>query len=550
MKPLIALLTAALATAPAAAQNSDKEELARLRATTQALIDALVGQGLLTREKAEAILRQAQVTGATPAPAAAPATAEAPKVLRIPYVPESMRQQMRDEIKTEVLAQAKGERWGQPDALPDWVGRIRVGGDVRARAQAEFFDDRNLPADVFRAQTASPAWAPDLSNTATDRQRMTLRGRLEVDAKLSDQVLAGIRIATGNTANGATSTSQTLGSNFNRYTLGLERAYIRWQPPVFFNGLSADFGRIANPFYSTDLAWPDDLAFDGVAAKLSHAFAPQRSVYATAGVFPLEELNLATRDKWLLGVQAGGEIDLARGVQLKVGLAGYQFRHIEGQRETAPPPSGPRNGATNYFASQYTAGLRLKGNTLININDPTSTAAPTWGLASRFKPIDLTVGLQLDGMMPVPVGITFDVIKNTGFNLQDIQARAGVPLPDLREKTLAVQARVQAGSPKLARRGDWQAFATLRQVERDAWVDGFTDTTWHLGGTNYKGWSIGGNYGLDRNFWLGARWTSTRNLDDGVRFLAVPGDPTSLSGNLSSAPLRIDVFQLDLNVRF
>ena len=110
--------------------------------------------------------------------------------------------------------------------------------------------------------------------------------------------------------------------------------------------------------------------------------------------------------------------------------------------------------------------------------------------------------------------------------------------------------RVQAGTPKLARRGDWQAFATLRQVERDAWVDGFTDTTWHLGGTNYKGWSIGGNYGLDRNFWLGARWTSTRNLDDGVRFLAVPGDPTSLSGNLSSAPLRIDVFQLDLNVRF
>lgn len=550
MKPLIALLTAALAANPAAAQTSDKEELARLRATTQALIDALVGQGLLTREKAEAILRQAQVTAATPAPAAAPATAEAPKVLRIPYVPESMRQQMRDEIKTEVLAQAKGERWGQPDALPDWVGRIRVGGDVRARAQAEFFDDRNLPADVFRAQTASPAWAPDLSNTTTDRQRMTLRARLEVDAKLSDQVLAGVRIATGNTANGATSTSQTLGSNFNRYTLGLDRAYIRWQPPVFFNGLSADFGRMANPFYSTDLAWPDDLAFDGVAAKLSHAFAPQRSVYATAGVFPLEELNLATRDKWLLGVQAGGEIDLARGVQLKVGLAGYQFRHIEGQREGAPPPSGPRNGATNYFSSQYTAGLRLKGNTLININDPTSTAAPTWGLASRFKPIDLTVGLQLDGVMPVPVGVTFDVIKNTGFDLQDIQARAGVALPDLREKTLALQARVQAGAPKLARRGDWQAFATLRHVERDAWVDGFTDTTWHLGGTNYRGWSIGGNYGLDRNFWLGARWTSTRNLDDGVRFLAVPGDPTSLSGNLSSAPLRIDVFQLDLNVRF
>lgn len=553
MKPILTLLTASLLALPAAAQPSDKEELARLRATTQALIDALVSQGLLTRDKAEAILKQAQATAAAPvaSTSAAPDNAAAArKVLRIPYVPETVRQQMRDEIKAEVLAQARGERWGQPDALPEWLGRVKVGGDVRARAQSEFFDDRNVPAEVFRAQTASPAWAPDLANTTTGRQRLTLRGRIEVEAKLSDQVLAGLRLATGSTGNSATSTSQTLGNNFNRYTVGLDRAYIRWQPPLFLNGLSADVGRMPNPFYSTDLAWPDDLAFDGVAAKLSHAFAPQRSLFATAGVFPLEELNLSTRDKWLLGAQLGGEIDLARGVQFKLGLAGYEFHKVAGQRESNPPPSGPRNGATNYFASQYPTSLRLKGNTLINLNDPTSTAAPTWGLASRFRPVNLTASLQLDDAMPVPVGITLDWIKNTGFDLQDIQARAGVALPDLREKTTAVQGRVQAGAPRLARRGDWQAFAAFRLVERDAWIDGFTDTTWHLGGTNYKGWSLGGNYGLDRGFWLGARWTSTRNLDDGVRFLAVPGDPTSLSGNLSSAPLRIDVFQLDLNVRF
>jgi hypothetical protein len=371
-----------------------------------------------------------------------------------------------------------------------------------------------------------------------------------VDAKLSDQVLASVRLATGSTGNSATSTSQTLGNDFNRYTIGLDRAYIRWQPPLFMNGLSADFGRMPNPFYSTDLAWPEDLAFDGVAAKLSHAFTPQRGLFATAGVFPLEELNLSTKDKWLLGAQVGGEVDLARGVQFKLGLAAYDFRHMEGQRETNPPPSGPRSGATNYFASQYGTGLRLKGNTLINLNDPTSTAAPTWGLAAKFRPIELTLGLQLDGVLPVPVGVTLDLVKNTGFDLKDIEARAGVPLPELREKTNAAQARVQVGAARLSRRGDWQAFAAYRLVQRDAWIDGFTDTTWHLGGTNYKGWSLGGNIGLDKNFWLAARWTSTRNLDDGVRFLAVPGDPTSLSGNLSSAPLKIDVFQLDLNARF
>lgn len=549
MKPILTLLAASLIALPAAAQtSSDKEELARLRATTTALIDALVAQGLLTRDKAEAILKQAQVTASAPQPHQADAAA--PKVLRIPYVPESLRQQMRDEIKAEVLAQAKGERWGQADALPDWIGRIQVSGDLRVRAQSEFFDKANVPAEVYRSQTASPAWSPDLTNTTTDRQRLTLRGRLEVDARLSGQVLAGLRIATGSTGNSATSTSQTLGNDFNRYTLGLDRAYIRWQPPLFMNGLSADFGRMPNPFYGTDLAWPDDLAFDGVAARLSHVFKPERSLFATAGVFPLEELNLSTQDKWLLGAQVGGEIDLARGVQFKLGLAAYDFRHMEGRRETNPAPSGPRSGATNYFASQYAAGLRLKGNTLINLNDPTSTAAPTWGLASKFRPVNLTASLQLDGVLPVPVGLTLDLIRNTGFDLKDIEARAGVPMTDLKEKTNAAQARLQVGVPKLSRRGDWQAFAAYRLVQRDAWIDGFTDTTWHLGGTNYKGWSIGTHVGLDRNFWLAARWTSTRNLDDGVRFLAVPGDPTSLSGNLSSAPLRIEVFQLDLNARF
>ncbi len=549
MKPILTLLIASLLASPALAQTTDKEELARLRATTQALIDALVAQGLLTRDKAEAILKQAQATAATPAPQPQ-VDAAAPKVLRIPYVPETVRQQMREEIKVEVLAQARTERWGQPDALPEWMGRIKIAGDLRVRGQGEFLDKDNVPAEAYRAQTASPAWSPDLSNTNTDRQRLTLRGRLEVEARLGEQVLAGLRLATGSTSGSPTSTTQTLGNDFNRYTLGLDRAYIRWQPDVLGKGLTADIGRMPNPFYSTDLAWPDDLAFDGVAARLSHSVTPQRSLFATAGVFPLEELNLSTRDKWLIGAQVGGEIDLARGVQFKLGLAAYDFRHMAGQRESAPAPSGPRSGTTNYFASQYASGLRLKGNTLINLNDPTSTAAPTWGLASKFRPVNLTLGLQLDGVLPVPVGITLDLIHNTGFDLKDIEARAGVPLADLREKTNAAQARIQAGTTQLARRGDWQAFAAWRLVQRDAWVDGFTDTTWHLGGTNYKGWSLGGNVGLDKNFWLGARWTSTRNLDDGVRFLAVPGDPASLSGNLSSAPLKIDVFQLDLNARF
>jgi hypothetical protein len=43
---------------------------------------------------------------------------------------------------------------------------------------------------------------------------------------------------------------------------------------------------------------------------------------------------------------------------------------------------------------------------------------------------------------------------------------------------------------------------------------------------------------------LGWRWTSTRNLDDGV---IAPLAPT---GTLSAAPFKVDVLQIELNSRF
>ena len=62
----LCLALAGAATLPAQAQ--DRADLERLRATTLGLIDALVSQGLLTRERADAIVRQA--AAAVPAPAA------------------------------------------------------------------------------------------------------------------------------------------------------------------------------------------------------------------------------------------------------------------------------------------------------------------------------------------------------------------------------------------------------------------------------------------------------------------------------------------------
>ena len=565
---LIALLACALAgpvlaQPAAAAVSAEAAALAQLRATTLGLIDALVAQGLLSRERADALLRQAQTaTPVTAAPATTPAAADAstwgsPRteagadgkpaatVQRIPYLSETVRAQLREQIKLDVLEQAREERWADSRQIPEWSRRISFSGDLRMRAQSELYDRDNLPADQYRLQTllaATPAWSPDLSNTTTDRHRLTLRARLGLQAKLSEDSSVALRLSTGSSTGSPSSTSQTLGNQFNKLPITLDRAVLRWEPRF---DLRLFAGRMANPFFGTDLIWPDDLSLDGLAGQGELTLASGLYLFAGAGAFALEELNLDKRDKWLLGLQLGADWAIDNHTGLRVALGLYDFRNIEGVRETAPKPSGAADGTVAYLGSAYPASVRSKGNTLINLNDPTSTASPTWGLASKFRPINLSAALTLRQFDPAQLQLSLDWVRNSAFDIEDIARRANDPrVREVLAKTTGLQARALLGHAQLAERGQWQAFVALRKFERDAWVDGFTDTTWHGGGTNYRGFSVGGSQAFDRNTSLSLRWTSTRNLDDKVV------TATFAQGTLSGAPLKIDVLQLDLNARF
>jgi len=561
-------LAAVLAfTAPAHAD--ERRELEQLRATTVGLIEALVQQGLIPRDRADALLRQAQAPAAAPGtsapasptapawgspPVAAGAAAAAGSVIRVPYLSETVRAQLREEIRNDVLSTAREERWADPRALPSWLRGVTIEGDVRVRGQSENFDDArfvaggtdpcriiggNLPAECWRTQIASPAWGPDILNTTNDRERITLRARLGIGAKVSDDTSLGLRISTGTTS-GPTSSSQTLGSGFNKSSLVLDRAFVRWEPRYDMRVIA---GRLPNPFFGSDLLWPDDLSFDGIALQGEHNVGTGAYVFGTAGAFPLEEFNVDQRDKWLYALQVGGESAIGDHTVLRLGAASYHFVNVQGVRENEPPPTGARAGTVPYFTSQYPSNLRLKGNTLINLNDPTSTAAPTWGLASRFRPINLTAALTMRHFDPMTVAMQLDWVHNGSFDLADIRQRAGATLDGLTEQTTGLQAKITVGSLQPAESGEWPLYGGLRSFERDAWIDGFTDTTWHLGGTNYKGWQLGGSYAFDRRTTLGFRVTSTRNLDDGT--VDAAGVPSA-----SNNPLKIDVLQLDLSTRF
>jgi hypothetical protein len=73
-------------------------------------------------------------------------------------------------------------------------------------------------------------------------------------------------------------------------------------------------------------------------------------------------------------------------------------------------------------------------------------------------------------------------------------------------------------------------FFGYKRVERDAVLDAFTDSDLHGGGTDAKGYTLGGSWGLGRNTTLTGRWLS--------------------ADSISGAPLALDTLQVDLLLRF
>lgn len=557
-------LAAALAFMPAHAD--DRSDLEQLRATTQALIQALVDQGLISAERAQALQKQvaprpsapAVATAAPPAPAGAASAAEwgasasstpsTPHTVRVPYLSETQKAELRQDIKNDVMSAARDEGWADSRQLPAWLKKITFEGDVRVRNEADLFASGNASAALYQSQTASPSWSPDLINTQHSLDRLTLRARFGVKAAVSDNVTAGLRLSTGNSP---TSGSQTLGSGSgfsNRYSFALDRAWIDWEPRQDYRFTA---GRIETPFAGTDLLWPDDLSLDGVALRGRQNIASGASAFGTLGAFALQEFsNGGHGAKWLFGAQLGTDWAIGDNTDLRFAAAFYDFYHVEGVAAASPAPTGALTATQPYQQSQYPAGARQHGNTLININDPSNIGAPVWGLASKFRPINLTAALNLHQFDPADIGFTFDYVHNSGFDASDISRRAGTSVAGLSDMTTGVQAMLQIGSRRQTDAGAWRTFLAYREFQRDAWLDAFTDTTWNLGGTNYKGFSLGGAYNFEPRTSVGLRWTTTRNLDDHARTTTVSHGVTTVTGDLSSAPLKIDVLQLDLNTRF
>jgi hypothetical protein len=530
-----AAVTLSLALAPVVAclAADERQSLEELRNTVINLLQALVDQGVITREKAEQMVKSAQDKAAASAAAVAKTDEGA---VRVPYVPQIVKdeiakqvaEQVKPAVVADVVQEAKTEKWGVPGALADWLTRTRISGIVTLREEDILFDKNNVPntyLNYFAVNSAggiAKAGQNAFLNVSEDRARFRGRARFAVDSDITDSITAGMRIATGNTSD-LVSETQTLDGT-SPYQFGLDELYIRLDErnAQRFPWLSAVGGRFLNPWGTpTDLIFHKDLTFEGMAMTgrfgLGDGSAEQSHLFITAGAHPLQEVALSGQDKWLVGAQLGANLRWGDGQHLRFAGAFYDYLYVTGRLN---PPSST---IYNYTAPNY---LR-QGNTLFQIsNSPNDSTVNLFGLAAKYRLANVNATYEL-AVGRYTMGVTADAVKNLGYNTADVSSRVGYYVA---ARTKGYQAEVSFGTPTVLAAGAWRGTIGYRYLQRDAVLDAYTDSDFHFGGTDARGYYLVGDYGLANRVWMRLRYLSSNAIDG----------PT----------LGIDTVQIDLNTRF
>ena len=149
------------------------------------------------------------------------------------------------DVKTTVTNTVVGNQDEQKrmSALEAAMSRFRFSGDIRVRGE-----------DFFQ-------------KGAVDRNRARIRARFGVEGQLNEDFVGGLYVASG-TLGDPTTTNETLTNFFDRKTLGVDRAYITYNP-VAHRWLSLTGGKFATPWARTSLTFDQDINPEGFNAKTS-----------------------------------------------------------------------------------------------------------------------------------------------------------------------------------------------------------------------------------------------------------------------------------------
>jgi hypothetical protein len=266
--------------------------------------------------------------------------------------------------------------------------------------------------------------------------------------------------------------------------------------------------------------WDPDLAFEGIASTyrlgLMRDDPYAHFAYATLGAFTVQE-NEINKDKWLFGGQMGLDWKFSGGSRLRIGGALYEYQNISGVRNAF------ESDLNDYTAPQWLT----RGNTLFDIRNDNDINTNLFALAADYRLVNLTSNFDWRVAPGYRVTVAADVVKNIGYDVAKMKARTGFSVD---ARTLGYQGEIGFGTSSMNTAGAWRAYVGYRYLQRDAVLDGFTDSDFRLGGTDVQGYFIGADYVINPRVQARLRYLSGNEID--------------------GPPLGIDTVQLDLNASF
>ena len=317
-------------------------------------------------------------------------------------------------------------------------------------------------------------------------------------------------------------------------------------------------GRFNNPFFTvSSLMWDDDIGFDGVAGTAQFEAFRGFTPFVAAGAFPVynTDFNYASNqpakfksyDKWLYAIQGGFDWRFLKDFRFKTGLGWFYFKNVEGKLSSPYTPltssdAGDTDASRPSFAQKGNTYMALR-NIVPNASNDYGTINQWqyYGLATEFHNLDWVGRFDYLHFEPFIISVQGEWVQNTAFDGAAIDRIAvnnrGAADDSLSDSIgsfgggdTAWTVQLIAGNETLAKRWDWNIFGGYRYVESDAVIDGFTESDFGGGGTNLKGWLIGGNLSVADNVWLTVKYMSAESI--------------------AGPPYKEDVLQLDINARF
>jgi hypothetical protein len=181
-----------------------------------------------------------------------------------------------------------------------WAEKVQFKGDMRFRYENEMENAQNV------------------------EDRLRLRARLGAYADINDTTKAGIRLATS--TGSATSTNQSLETEWKHQAIGIDLAYIDWAPEALGGNTNFIFGKMKQPWVKVnDMIWDGDTNPEGMAVKSKIKF-DSFNLIPSAGYYVLDDNgnDSLLEDEYMFHAQLAATFGKKGKTKVGVSYYGYE----------------------------------------------------------------------------------------------------------------------------------------------------------------------------------------------------------------------------------